>query len=230
MAVEPYEGTYGRTVTIDVCHACNGLWFDGRESLLLAPAGVIALFQSMHERHATARAPLVPGNSCPRCGGRLKETSDLMNGTRFSYLGCPSDGRFITFFQWLREKGFVRTPSPVELAELKARVKQVNCSQCSAPIDLATANACAHCQAPVSVLSEDRISQTLEQLSAKQAERDALKPARLAEAMMLKHHIDHAWRREERAAGLRRTAAWGLGFRADPIDIGLGLLLRAFRR
>lgn len=227
MAVEQYEGTYGRTVTIDVCHACNGLWFDGRESLLLAPGSVITLFRSMHERHATARAPQVAGSRCPRCAGPLKETWDLSNGTRFSYLGCPTDGRFITFFQWLREKGLVRAPSPTELAELTARVKQVNCSQCGAPIELAAGATCTHCRAPVSLLAEERLTETLEALAAKQAERDQLKPVRLAEAMMLKHQLDQAWRREEAASQARYGR---LSWRGDLVDVGLGALLRALFR
>lgn len=227
MAVEQYEGTYGRTVTIDVCHACNGLWFDGRESLLLSPGSVIRLFRSMHERHGTARAPQVPTSRCPRCAGPLKETSDLANFTRFTYLGCPTDGRFITFFQWLREKGLVRQPSPEELKELKARVKQVTCSSCGAPIELAAGTVCTHCAAPVSILSEVKLTETLAQLDAKEAERQQLKPLKVAEAMMLKHQLEQVYRRTEEASRWRGRA---LGWGGDLVDVGLGTLLRALLR
>ncbi len=222
-----YEGTYGRAVTIDVCHACNGLWFDGRESLLLTPGSVIKLFRSMHERHTAARAPQVPASRCPRCAGPLQETSDLSNGTRFTYLACPTDGRFITFFQWLREKGLVRQPTPVELAELTARVKQVSCSSCGAPIELATGTSCTHCAAPVSILSEAKLTETLAQLEAKEAQREVLKPVKLAEAMMLKYQIEQVYRHEEernRRHGLR------LGWGNDLLAVGLGSLVRALFR
>jgi Zn-finger nucleic acid-binding protein len=38
MVEEQYAGNYGVQLTIDVCHFCNGIWFDGRESLQLSSA------------------------------------------------------------------------------------------------------------------------------------------------------------------------------------------------
>ena len=39
------EGHHGRTVSIDLCLACQVFWFDGYESLQLAPASVLELFR-----------------------------------------------------------------------------------------------------------------------------------------------------------------------------------------
>lgn len=220
MKLEKYEGHYGRPLEIDVCHACNGLWFDGRESLLLSPGATLKLFQSMHARHQQARAAQQAGGRCPRCAGPLKELTDQVKTARFTYLQCLPHGRFITFFQWLREKGLVRAPSPVELAELKARVKMVNCSNCGAPISLGETTICKHCAAPVSILSSETIDVALKEIHAKEIDRTTLKPEKLLEAMMVKQKVerelgDDPW-------GYRRQG-WG----GDLVSVGVRVVLDA---
>jgi Zn-finger nucleic acid-binding protein len=37
MQEQTLEGRLGRTVTIDLCHQCQGFWFDAHESLNLTP-------------------------------------------------------------------------------------------------------------------------------------------------------------------------------------------------
>ena len=50
----------------------------------------------------------------------LVHTGDLQRTTRFFYERCPQNhGRLITFFQFLREKNFVRDLSLKEMEELK---------------------------------------------------------------------------------------------------------------
>ena len=51
-------GQYGRVLAIDVCHACNGVWFDGHEDLHVAPGGVIALFEAMGQAAPGARTAM----------------------------------------------------------------------------------------------------------------------------------------------------------------------------
>lgn len=184
MQAEKHAALYGGEVEIDECHHCNGLWFDGRESLQLAPGSTLKLFASMYERKAAAQQPLVPQKKCPRCGDLLVETFDMQRGTRFSYFRCQTHGRYTTFFQFLREKNLVRAPSPKQLAELKANVKQVDCSNCAAPIVLADTVTCRHCDAPVSILSEDSINQTLKELQEKEAKRTTVDPTLAARLVM----------------------------------------------
>ncbi len=208
MAAERYEGTYGRSLEIDVCHACNGLWFDGRESVLLTPGSTIRLFQSMYERAAAARATLVAAPGCPRCPERLVERSDQVKATRFSFLQCAQHGRFITFFQWLREKNLVRSLSPVELLELKSRVKFVDCGNCGAPVSLETTSMCPHCQAPLSILAPDSIAETLKEMQEKELARTSVKPELLFEAMTVSARLDRSlptrpWAGDLIMAGLR---------------------------
>lgn len=167
MTAEPYEGNYGRALEIDVCHHCNGLWFDGRESLLLSARATLELFKSMAQRQAAARATQVPRRDCPHCQGELRETHDLQRLTRYTYYECAEHGRYTTFFHFLREKNLLRSPTPKQLAQLKARVKTVQCSNCGAPISLDRSEACVHCQAPVSVLSLEPLEAAVQKLKEK---------------------------------------------------------------
>lgn len=228
MAAERYDGNYGTAVHIDVCHACNGIWFDGRESMSLAPGSTLKLFKSMHDRQAHARAALEDQKACPRCQGALQESQDLVRSTRFTYFRCESHGRFITLFQWMREKSLVRAPTAKELAELRAQVKVVNCSNCGAPVTLEQTVTCGHCQAPISILATDTIEATLRSLHKKELDRNTFKPEKLAEAMMVKHQVEAQYRKEAIADSLRYgRRRSGFGFSADLVGVGLGLLFDA---
>ncbi len=57
-----------------------------------------------------------------------------------------------TFFNFLREKDFVRPLSEAQLTQLKRHVQTINCSSCGAPIDLAKGSTCSHCGSPLSFL------------------------------------------------------------------------------
>lgn len=184
MQAEKFNARYGGEIEVDACHHCNGLWFDGRESLQLAPGATLKLFASMYERKATAQQPLVAAKCCPRCAEALVETFDMQRGTRFTYFRCQTHGRYTTFFQFLREKNLVRAPTPRQLAELKATVKQVACSNCGAPIVLDQTVTCVHCAAPVSILSEESINETLKELQQQEAKRTTVDPALAARLVM----------------------------------------------
>ena len=81
--------------------------------------------------------PLATRLQCARCDLRLIDTHDRQRDTPFRYWRCGRrHGRFITFFDFLREKDFVRPLTPAQVAELRAQVRSVNCSNCGAPIDL----------------------------------------------------------------------------------------------
>jgi Zn-finger nucleic acid-binding protein len=187
MDVQRFPANYGGEVEIDVCAHCNGIWFDGRESLQLSPGATLNLFKVLYARNDQAKAQLSAHKKCPRCGDALKETNDLQRGTKFSYFRCATHGRFITFFQFLREKNLVRQMSPKELQQLKEQVQTVKCSNCGGPIELALGTTCPHCQAPVSILSEENIKQTLKDLQAKEEKRTTVAPdaaARIVQAQL----------------------------------------------
>ncbi|MFT3841606.1 MAG: zf-TFIIB domain-containing protein [Myxococcaceae bacterium] len=187
MDVQRFPANYGGEVEIDVCAHCNGIWFDGRESLQMSPGATLNLFRVLYARTDQAKAPLQQNKPCPRCEVALKETNDMQRGTRFSYFRCQEHGRFITFFQFLREKNLVRQPNPKELQQLREQVKTVKCSNCGAPIELATHTSCGHCSAPVSILSEENIKQTLTDLQKREEKRTTVAPdaaARIVQAQL----------------------------------------------
>jgi len=146
-------GRLGRDVSIDLCHPCQAFWFDGFESLQLDPGAVRQLFRTIGEHSAGRVTPFSTTATCPRCHLRLMPTSDQQRTTRFEYLRCPQHhGRLISFFNFLREKDFVRPLSAAQIAQLRRNVQSVNCSNCGAPIDLATGTSCAHCGSPLSMI------------------------------------------------------------------------------
>jgi hypothetical protein len=147
------EGHLGTKVTIDLCEGCQSFWFDGRESLQLSPGATLQLFQVIGEQAARARQPTTQTLKCPRCDARMKIVNDLQRSTRFQYRQCPQrHGRFITFFDFLREKNFIRPLTRQQIDELRQHVQAINCSNCGAPVDLAKGSLCAHCGSALAML------------------------------------------------------------------------------
>ena len=184
MASERLEGRYGAHVDIDVCWACAVFWFDGAESLALAPRAVLELFGSIHDHRTQARNPLRDTVACPRCRATLVRTGDMQRNTPFSYWRCPQEhGRLTTFFDFLREKNFVRPLAPQELATLRENVQTLTCSSCGGPIDLTHDSACPYCRAPIAMLDAhqvDAVLAELKQADARRATAEAELPLRLA--------------------------------------------------
>jgi hypothetical protein len=155
-----------RLVEAGACASCNLLWFDETASVRLTPRAVLGLFRFIGEAGGS-RNTLAANFRCPRCTVPLVVTHDLQRTTRFTYWRCKNDeGQLITFNQFLRQKNFIRTPSPAELAKLRATVRQITCSQCGAPVDLSTDSACTHCGAAVSLIDPDGVAKALSDLSA----------------------------------------------------------------
>jgi hypothetical protein len=155
----------GRSVTIDLCTGCQAFWFDKYESLQLSPNSTLKLMKFIGEHSVSSKAPFPQTLKCPRCEAQLLLTKDLQGSTRFSYWRCKSDhGRFTRFFEFLREKQFIRVLSPKEIVELRKNIQILNCSNCGAPIDLASGSACKHCGSPVSMLDMKQPQEMLNQL------------------------------------------------------------------
>jgi len=151
----------GGDVALDVCFACQGIWFDDRESMQLAPASVVALFGLIHEHRDRPRQALASVMHCPRCRKALSPLRDVVKHGRFNYLRCAEHGRFTVFSQFLVEKGFVRQVNAAEISRLRIEVAQLNCSACGAPVDLRKESACGYCQAPIVVLDADAVNKAL---------------------------------------------------------------------
>jgi hypothetical protein len=159
-----------RPVPIDACASCRLFWFDQYESTSLTPRSTLGLFQYVGSVAGERITPLASRFNCPRCESALEPTKDLQRTTAFTYWRCAfNHGRLISFNQFLREKNFIRTPSPAELARLRETIRQVSCSQCGAPVDLAGGSACSHCGAPIALIDPDSVAKALQQLAAAEA-------------------------------------------------------------
>jgi hypothetical protein len=181
------------TIRVDLCFSCAGIWFDHLASVQLAPGSVIGLFKEIYAHKDDARRARESRLQCPRCKDALVQSFDLSKSGRFSYFRCPDgDGRFTPFFQFLREKQFVRTLNPAELQRVRTQVRQITCSECGAPIDLEHESECKYCHAPVSFLDPDAVEKAIKTWSAAEERRHlAPTPAALGDAMLaLRLHPD----------------------------------------
>ncbi len=161
-------------VILDLCWDCHGIWFDQYESAQLAPSSVIELFRLIHEHRDQPARPVADRMGCPHCKEKLLLTHDIQRTNRLTYHRCPSGhGRFTTFFQFLREKQFIRSLSQPEIDSLRATVKQLRCSGCGAIVDLSRDGACGYCRSPISALDADAVERTLASLSDADRKRTA---------------------------------------------------------
>ena len=127
----------------------------------------------------------------------------MQRNTRFRYGRCPAGhGRFITFFDFLREKHFVKPLSAAQLAELRAQVQTVNCANCGAPVDLASSEACAHCGSPLSFFDLKQAEAVVEELRKAEAPRGPVDMASLSLDLV------RARRQAEQAFPLNERDGW----------------------
>lgn len=184
MTNQTLEGKLGTQVQIDFCSGCQVFWFDHLESLQLSPAATLQLFRMISQLRQGAPPVVHEPLKCPRCGMHLLLTNDRQRNTPFRYWRCDREhGRLITFFDFLREKDFIRPLSPQQLAELRQNVQTVNCSNCGAPIDLVHASACEHCGTPLSILDVGHISEVAGQMNQPDRPKPPIDVGALVEAM-----------------------------------------------
>lgn len=178
---------------IDLCAACQAFWFDKYESLKLSAGSTLQLMKLIGEHAPAKSAPFSNILHCPRCSENLRPTNDIQRATRFSYWRCDKEhGKFIRFLDFLKEKNFIR-PMPAEsIEELKKNVRAINCSNCGAPIDLATSSVCTHCGSAISMLDMNQAQQTLAQLQ-RAAEPHPIDPALPFELEMAKRDAERSF-------------------------------------
>lgn len=165
MQPQSLDGHMGREIEIELCDPCQSIWFDARENLQLTPGATLSMFRLIGEH--VAKPSVQDGDiaKCPRCKAQLKRTRDMQRTTRFEYFRCPNNhGRLTTFFDFLKEKDFIRPLTPQQIAELRRNVQMINCSNCGAPIDLAKTADCAHCGSPLSMLDMQQAEKLVAQL------------------------------------------------------------------
>jgi len=225
MQVHDFEQNYHGSVRIEYCLPCAGIWFDHLSSIQLAPGAVIELFKQIHTRAEAPRQPLAQQLRCPRCGDALEQGFDLCKSGRFSYFRClKGDGRFTPFVQFLREKQFVRSLTAPELAKVRAQVRQINCSECGAPIDLEHATQCAYCHAPISFLDPDAVEKAVKMWSDADRQRHQGVTAQTVGDALAKIHFTHQPPASSPASHLSELMLAGIS-----ADVGIDLVSLGIR-
>jgi hypothetical protein len=220
----------GRRTAIDICHACQSFWFDTHESAALTPGSTLKLFRIIGEKITRPGRSNADLARCPRCRSRLRRTHDIQRMTKFEYLSCPhAHGRLTTFFDFLREKDFIRPLTSQQIDELRRNVGSVNCANCGAPVDVTAGAACSHCGTPLSMLDLKQAERLVEQLQ--KAEDRAHRPIDPA----LPLELERVRRQTERSfAGLQDQDVWSLVVSASSdrnlVSAGLSLVARWLNR
>jgi hypothetical protein len=164
---------------------------------------------------------------CPRCRAPLSLTHDIQRNTRFVYFRCEfGHGRLTAFYQFLREKNFVRNLTAGEVTRLKADIKQVRCSGCGAPINLDAGSACSFCKAPIAILDANAVQAALQGLAATQEQhRNITAGLASIESMIAALETGQRARDTQPREAMRWTGHDGT---PDLIGIGIGLVAAAF--
>ena len=214
------DGRLATHITVDVCTACQSFWFDQHTSLQLSPASTLKLMKFIGEHSSTTKPTLSGVLHCPRCPGQLSLAHDMVGNMRFTYWTCANGhGKFIGFFDFLKEKKFIHALSPQEIQQLKLTVQTVNCSSCGASIDLQNNSACPYCHSPISMLDMKQQQQMLAQLQDAASPRpvNPTLPLQLAMATertsaLFDTHDDQWWQDAGSGdlvqAGLKLVARW----------------------
>jgi hypothetical protein len=225
-----FDAHLGRRSLIDICHACQSFWFDAYESATLTPGSTLKLFRIIGEKIARPERTSADLARCPRCRSRLRRSHDIQRNTKFEYLSCPhGHGRLTTFFDFLREKDFIRPLTPQQIEELRRNVGSVNCANCGAPVDVTAGAACAHCRTPLSMLDLRQAERLVAQLQkAEDRAHQPIDPALPLELARVRRQTERTF------AGLQDQDVWSLVVSASSdrnlVSAGLSLVARWLNR
>jgi endogenous inhibitor of DNA gyrase (YacG/DUF329 family) len=193
----------------------------------MTPGATLQLVASVAEDRGVSRQPWTSALKCPRCSRALAETHDIQRSTKFTYYRCPEgDGRFITYYQFLRAKNFVRLLSEVEVRELRDRIQQINCANCGGPVNVERNATCSFCRSPLAIIDPDQVRKTIEQLKTAAEEKKGVDPTLPVSLAMERLRAERAFAQSTDSA--RRPAAVDLlfGDLSDPVIGFLRLLGR----
>ncbi|MBL7088468.1 zf-TFIIB domain-containing protein [Acidovorax sp.] len=163
MQAHRFASNLGDSLELDICFACQGLWFDRHENLKLTPQSVVELFRLLHEHRVDQHQPLAESMACPRCNTSLAKGYDVVRSGRYMVYRCGRQhGRFSTFSSFMVEKGFVRHMTRPEIDDLAQRVGAIYCTSCGAPVDIRKDHACPYCRAAFSLIDPQAVVRAME--------------------------------------------------------------------
>ena len=227
MQMHALPGNHGHTIELDLCFPCQGMWFDPKENLKLAPSAVAELFRLLHEQRGAAHQPLGNNLDCPRCRGGLTQGFDLVRSGRYITYRCTNGhGRFSLFSSFMVEKGFVRQLTRPEIEDIAKRVAVIHCSSCGAPVDIRKDAACPHCRSAFSLLDPKAVEKALEGYAHadKGSGHLADKTPNIADVLIMLERDNQRAKREQQAqTGRLYTAKYSVTG-VDLWSIGLALI------
>jgi Zn-finger nucleic acid-binding protein len=227
MDVHEFERHDFGKVELDVCYACQGIWFDQHENQQLTPGSVTELFRLLHEHRDTLRHPVAQVLACPRCGGRLEHGYDVVRSGRYVTHRCAQrHGRFSSFSSFMIEKGFVRQLSKPEIADLSERVGAIYCTGCGAPVDIRKDHACPHCRSAFSLIDPEAVQQALKGYHLAEDRRTTRDPRAVADALIENERGRH---RVERQAATRSGTDLGSMDVGDLVMAGVEMVWKLLR-
>lgn len=225
MAKHRFERTLGGEVILDLCFACQGIWFDEFESVQITPGGIVELFELIHAHRDETRQALGDPLHCPRCDEKLLRGLDIVKpGGHFNYHRClQKHGRFTVFAQFMIEKGFVRQLTASEIDTLAVRVGTVRCNGCGAPVDIRREHVCSHCRAPIAILDPQAVEEALGRYRQAEIKRTTISVEALGDAIVMREREKSRRERERKSDSLD---ALDIG---DLLEVGVDVVLSLIR-
>lgn len=155
-------GHYGAKVHLDLCRACDLIWFDETETARLNGPGLLALIGHMAAAQTLPHEMLRDAAACPRCGGRLKTVHNRSRWGQSLQLQCMRrHGAYQSFAQFLGGKGLLRPMSRLDRARLLRDRGRIDCVNCGAAVGL-TDEHCTFCRSVPSLLDVARLARALD--------------------------------------------------------------------
>ena len=155
-------GHYGHRVDLDLCRGCDLVWFDGTETAQLSGPSLLELIGAMASARALPHEMLRSGARCPRCDGALQVVHNQSRWGRSSQLQCKRrHGAYLSFAQFLQEKGLLRPMSRVDRARLLRDRGRIECVNCGGEVGKDDA-LCRWCRSIPSLLDVARLARALD--------------------------------------------------------------------
>ena len=230
MEAHRFTSNQGHTLELDICFACQGLWFDRHENLKLSPQSVVELFRLLHEHRTDQHQPLAESMACPRCNTSLAKGFDVVRSGRYMIYRCGRQhGRFSSFSSFMVEKGFVRHMTRPEIDDLAQRVGAIYCTSCGAPVDIRKDHACPYCRAAFSLIDPQAVMRAMEGYAQASTRAQAGAPSSpsvdIGDALVaLERDRNRAERERQKKAFTSTADAGDGGFTGDLLAAGVEMV------